>query len=64
MEGQAAGQERLAYTLEEVQQLISASKGHLRNLINGGDLPARKSRRKTLILRSDLEAYLKGLPTA
>lgn len=50
----------------EVAEAVEHSK-HCRTkiyaAINKGDLVARKSGRKTLILRSDLEAWLSSLPT-
>jgi excisionase family DNA binding protein len=52
-----------AYTIPEVLTKIGIGRDKLYALIRSGELPARKLGRKTLVVASDLEAFLKSLPT-
>ena len=51
-----------AYNIPEVMARVGVGRDKLYRLIREGKLPARKLGRKTLILRSDLEAFLEALP--
>jgi excisionase family DNA binding protein len=53
---------QLAYEVSEVCEIARISRGALYNAINAGQLRAVKRGRKTLILRSDLEAWVASLP--
>jgi excisionase family DNA binding protein len=55
-------QERLAYTLKEVQELVGISRSAIYLAFGEGDLRAVKSGRKTLILAKDLHVWLEKLP--
>jgi excisionase family DNA binding protein len=59
----AAPIERSAYSVPEVLLRIGIGRDKLYTLIRSGELPARKVGRRTLIVASDLEAFLKALPT-
>ena len=54
--------ERAAYSIPEVLTKIGVGRDKLYELIRSGQLPARKVGRRTLIIASDLEAFLKALP--
>jgi excisionase family DNA binding protein len=41
---------------------IGIGRDKLYSLIRSGELPARKVGRRTLVVASDLEAFLEGLP--
>ena len=56
--------EPLAYRVDDAAAAIGVSRSKVWNLIAQGDIPARKLVGSTVILRSDLEAYLSGLPAA
>jgi len=51
-----------AYSVPQVMAKIGVGRDKLYHLIREGKLPARKLGRKTLILASDLEAFLEALP--
>jgi excisionase family DNA binding protein len=51
-----------AYSIPEVMAKVGVGRDKLYGLIREGRLPARKLGRKTLILATDLEAFLKALP--
>ena len=51
-----------AYSIPEVMARVGVGRDKLYRLIREGKLPARKLGRKTLILASDLEAFLEALP--
>jgi excisionase family DNA binding protein len=51
-----------AYSVPEVMARVGVGRDKLYCLIREGKLPARKLGRKTLILASDLEKFLKELP--
>ncbi len=53
--------ERLAYSLNEVAEMIGVSKGHLRNENKRGEIAFAKSSRRTIILASELRRYLAEL---
>ena len=54
--------DKLAYSIDEVCAIAGVGRTYIYNAIAAGDLTARKAGRRTLILRSDLEAWLAGLP--
>ena len=56
-------QRPLAYRPKEAAALIGISRATLYTLIASGSIKARKFGGGTLISRSDLEAYLDGLPS-
>ena len=51
--------ERIAYSLEDAAYACSVSRGMLRKEMYAGKLKAKKLGGKVLILREDLDAYLK-----
>lgn len=55
---------KLAYTMEEAAAAASISVRTLYRLVSTGKLQARKAGSKTLILATELVAYLTGLPAA
>jgi excisionase family DNA binding protein len=54
--------EKLAYTIAEASEAISIGRGALYNAVAARELPAKKRGVTTLILTSDLLAWLAGLP--
>ncbi|MGX7706370.1 helix-turn-helix domain-containing protein [Methylobacterium sp. Gmos1] len=56
--------EPLAYRVDDAAMAIGVSQSKVWALIAQGDIPARKLVGSTVILRSDLEAYLSALPAA
>ena len=56
--------DKLAYSIDESCEIAGVGRTYIYTAIAAGDLTARKAGRRTLILRSDLEAWLAGLPTA
>ena len=56
--------DRLAHSVDESCAIAGVGRSYLYAAIAAGDLTARKAGRRTLILRSDLKAWLAGLPTA
>ena len=53
---------RAAYTIAETLALTGLGRDKLYRLINEGQLPAHKLGRRTLVVATDLEAFLKSLP--
>jgi excisionase family DNA binding protein len=58
--GQIIGQ--IALSIEEACKLSNLGRTKLYELIKSGALTARKCGRRTIIIRSELEAVLKALP--
>ncbi len=56
--------DKLAHSIDESCAIAGVGRTYIYNAIAAGDLTARKAGRRTLILRSELEAWLTGLPTA
>lgn len=56
--------QKAALTVADVAQQGSMSKRQVYRLLKAGQLKARKSGHKTLILTSDFEAWLRALPVA
>lgn len=57
------GVDRLAYSVEEAAACLGLSRAHMYRMIAQGRLKPRKAGKRTLILRSDLVAFLEALPT-
>ena len=55
--------DKLAYSIPEVQAKAGLGRDTIYDAIRNGHLVARKHGRRTLILASELEAYLAQLPT-
>jgi excisionase family DNA binding protein len=53
----------IAVTIPDAVRLSGCSRSALYEALKRGDLTARKAGRRTLIIFSDLEAYLASLPT-
>ena len=49
---------RLAYTAEEVAEMVGIGRSKLYQHINTGQLQAKKLGRRTIVLKNDLEAYV------
>ncbi len=56
--------DKLAHSIDESCAIAGVGRTYIYNAIASGDLTARKAGRRTLILHSELEAWLAGLPTA
>ncbi len=56
--------DKLAHSIDESCAIAGIGRSSIYSAIAAGDLTARKAGRRTLILHSDLEAWLAGLPTA
>ena len=54
---------QLSLSIEEVRSATGLGKTKIYQLINSGQLTARKIGKRTLVLKADLESYLSGLPT-
>jgi excisionase family DNA binding protein len=54
--------EKFAFSVAEAALYANMCRSGIYDAIRAGDLLARKAGRKTLVLRSDLEAYLANLP--
>lgn len=50
-----------AVSISEAQKIIGLGKTKLYELLKTGKIPAKKVFRRTVILRSDLEAFLENL---
>lgn len=55
---------KLAYSIREAVQATGLSRSYLYEAIAAGELVARKAGSRTVIARSDLEAYIAQLRTA
>jgi excisionase family DNA binding protein len=55
-------EDRMVVTVEEGAYLAGVSRSVLYEVIKAGKLKARKIGRRTIILRSDLQQWLKTLP--
>lgn len=53
-----------AYTVNELTREIGVSRSKLYQEIAEGKITPRKLGKKTIFLRSDVEAYLSNLPTS
>ncbi len=54
--------EPLALTVRRASREYSISREILAQAIQAGELPARQGRRRYMILRSDLERWIRGAP--
>lgn len=59
---QTAGANSLVYALAELPSVLGVGAGLVRKLVRSGNLPARKLGRRTVVLRTDLTAFLVNLP--
>jgi excisionase family DNA binding protein len=57
----SANGDPIAYSVEEVCQLAKICKQNVYNALNSGRLRGKKVGARTIILRSDLTAYMAGL---
>lgn len=55
--------QNIALSIEQVQEISGLGRTKIYELINAGALSARKLGKRTLILKSDLEAFLSNLPS-
>jgi excisionase family DNA binding protein len=53
---------RAAYSVSEVLAMTNLGRDKFYRLVREGKLPARKAGRRTLVLASDLDDFLKSLP--
>lgn len=51
-----------AYSITDVLQVLKVGRTRTYELIKEGKLPARKLGRRTVILREDVDAFLRDLP--
>lgn len=51
----------ITLTISQACNMLNLGKTKLYELINAGKIPAKKINRKTLVLRSDLDAFLSNL---
>jgi excisionase family DNA binding protein len=56
--------ERIAYSVVEAAQIAGIGRTGLYQLISDGRIPAVKIGKRTLVRRSDLEAFMAALPTS
>lgn len=54
--------QRLAYAVDELPAVIGLGRSSIAKIIASGALPARKVGTRTLILREDVEKFLRSLP--
>jgi excisionase family DNA binding protein len=59
MQNETENQGKLAYSVEEISEQTSLSKGYLRNEIKANRLKAQKFGRRVLVLNEDLQNYLR-----
>lgn len=52
------------YTVNQVAELLGVSPAAVRNMIYRGNLPARRWGGRLIVLREDLERFLRSLPPA
>ena len=52
---------KLAYAINELQAVTSLSRSTIYVAISQGDLVARKKGKRTIVLKTDLDAWLGGL---
>lgn len=55
--------ERIAYSVVEAARIAGIGRTGLYQLINHGSVPVVKIGKRTLVRRSDLEAFIAALPT-
>lgn len=61
-EHSALTQERLVYSASQLPAIMGLSLSTIERLLRSGELPARKAGTRTIILREDVEAWLRALP--
>ena len=55
---------KISYTIPEACEFTGLGRSSIYRLIEAGTLTPRKAGRRTLILREELEAYIRSLPTS
>ncbi|MBI1685390.1 helix-turn-helix domain-containing protein [Caulobacter hibisci] len=60
----SAGPERLAYRIKEAAEVLAISRSRLYELVAAGEIRVLKDGSRTLVRRSELQAYLDRLETA
>lgn len=50
-----------ALSIQKVQEISGLGRTKIYELLKSGDLPAKKLGKRTLVLQSDLDAFLSGL---
>ena len=55
-------EQRAAYSVKEVLVMVGISRTKFYQVVNAGDLKVRKLGNRTLVLATDLQAWLDGLP--
>jgi excisionase family DNA binding protein len=55
--------ERIAYTIDEVLELVGIGRTKLYEVIGTGELPVKKLGNRTLVLASDLDEWIARLPS-
>lgn len=55
---------RIALTISEAAKATGISRSHVYKLLSEGALTRRKIGKRTLILREDLEAFMRARPSA
>jgi len=55
--------QNVVLSVSEAQQILKIGKTKFYSLLKTGHIPGRKLGRRTVILRSDLNSYLSGLPS-
>jgi excisionase family DNA binding protein len=53
---------RRAFSIPEVMCILGLCRDSVYKLIREGRLPARKIGRRTVVLETDIQAFLEGLP--
>lgn len=56
--------EKVALTIPEVTQLSGLSRSYLYKIFGTGELPRLKAGKRVLVMRADLESYLRSIRTA
>lgn len=54
--------EPLAFSVSELPAVISVGRTTVTKLIKSGDLPSRSLGARVIVLREDLQAFLRSLP--
>lgn len=54
---------QLSLSIEEVQAATGLGKTKIYSLIGSGKLPAKKCGKRSIILKDDLDTFLKNLPS-
>jgi len=55
---------KLGYPVDDLPHLTGFSRSTCYNLVADGRLPAKRLGKRIIVLRNDLEQFLRGLPSA